>query len=57
MEYIDALVDEGEFQDAYACIWPLEEYRRNGWAEEMIFAFPKECWQFVDMVRERQKAM
>ncbi|EXJ78278.1 hypothetical protein A1O3_09439 [Capronia epimyces CBS 606.96] len=56
MEYIDALVDEGDYEDAYACIWPLEEYRRSGWAEEMIFAFPNECWGFVDMVRAREKA-
>ncbi|KAG9784248.1 hypothetical protein KCU88_g2808, partial [Aureobasidium melanogenum] len=55
MEYIDALVDKGDYEDAYACIWPLEEYRRNGWAEEMIFAFPKECWEFVDMVRAREQ--
>ncbi|EXJ88392.1 hypothetical protein A1O1_05322 [Capronia coronata CBS 617.96] len=55
MEYVDNLVNRGDFDDAYACIWPLEEYRRNGWAEEMIFAFPNECLEFVDMVHARQK--
>jgi hypothetical protein len=44
--YIEKLTEEYEYEEAYGVIWPLEEYRRKGWAREMLFAFPQECEQF-----------
>lgn len=49
-EYIDSLVDQAEYEEAYACVWPLEEYRRQGWATEMITAYPVETTAFVESV-------
>ncbi|KIW55464.1 hypothetical protein, variant 2 [Exophiala xenobiotica] len=49
-EYIDSLVDHAEYEEAYACVWPLEDYRREGWAKEMVAAYPKECTVFVENV-------
>lgn len=46
--YIDKLTEEYKYDEAYGVIWPLEEYRREGWAREMLFAFQKECQQFVE---------
>ncbi|KAK5203148.1 hypothetical protein LTR96_010995 [Exophiala xenobiotica] len=47
-EYIDRLVDNAEYEEAYACVWPLEDYRREGWAKEMVAAYPIECAVFVE---------
>lgn len=51
-EYIDSLVDQAEYEEAYACVWPLEEYRRQGWATEMITAYPAESAAFIEGVNE-----
>jgi hypothetical protein len=51
-EYIDSLVDHAEYEEAYAYVWPLEDYRREGWAKEMAAAYPKECAVFVENVNE-----
>ncbi|KAK5467060.1 hypothetical protein LTS15_000030 [Exophiala xenobiotica] len=51
-EYIDNLVDHAEYEEAYAYVWPLEDYRREGWAKEMAAAYLKECAVFVENVNE-----
>jgi hypothetical protein len=52
-DYLDTLADRGEFEEGYGCVWPLEDYRRGGWAKEMILAYPVECTEFVTKVREQ----
>lgn len=47
-DYIGELNDLGQYQEAFECIWPLEEDRRLGWASELLMAFPSECKWFVD---------
>jgi len=51
MEYISKLYDAAEYEEAYGCVWPLEEYRRGEWARELMIAFPKEAQDFVDNVK------
>ena len=40
LDYVDTLVNVEEHKEAYGWIWPLEDYRRTRWSEEMIKAFP-----------------
>jgi len=54
-EYIDSLVDHAEYEEAYACVWPLEDYRREGWAKEMVAAYLKECTVFAENVNENSR--
>ncbi|KIW19492.1 hypothetical protein PV08_00064 [Exophiala spinifera] len=55
-EYIDSLVDRAEYEEAYACVWPLEEYRRQGWATEMVKAYPSESEAFIVGVVNEQSS-
>lgn len=50
LDFVDTLVNVGDYQEAYGWIWPLEEYRRNRWSEEMIKAFPEESQKFITLV-------
>ncbi|KIW64674.1 hypothetical protein PV04_09592 [Phialophora macrospora] len=52
-DYLDTLADGPEFDEGFGCVWPLEDYRRQGWAKEMILAYPVECTEFVKKVREQ----
>ncbi|KAK5215273.1 hypothetical protein LTR47_011626 [Exophiala xenobiotica] len=54
-EYLDSLVDHAEHEEAHACVWPLEDCRREGWAKEMVAAYPKECAVFVENVNENSR--
>lgn len=45
--YIDSLVDRGSYEEGYGWVWPLEDYRREGWSREMVRAYPGECAAFV----------
>ncbi|KIW86313.1 hypothetical protein Z517_01709 [Fonsecaea pedrosoi CBS 271.37] len=45
-DYLDSLIDHGDYEEGYGCVWPLEEYRRTGWAKEMIAAYPAESAEF-----------
>lgn len=53
-EYIDQLVDHAEYEEAYVCVWRLEEYRREGWAKEMVAAHPHESCGFIRDLNRRQ---
>ncbi|KIX02220.1 uncharacterized protein Z518_08159 [Rhinocladiella mackenziei CBS 650.93] len=54
-EYIDTLIDHAEFEQGYECVWPLEDYRRKGWAKEMVAAYPVECAEFIQNVHEQSR--
>ncbi|KAH0848600.1 hypothetical protein FOPE_02626 [Fonsecaea pedrosoi] len=51
-DYLDSLIDHGDYEEGYGCVWPLEEYRRTGWAKEMIAAYPAESAEFVRRVHQ-----
>ncbi|OQU97486.1 hypothetical protein CLAIMM_03411 [Cladophialophora immunda] len=51
-DYLDSLIDHGEYEEGYGCVWPLEEYRRSGWAKEMVAAYPVESAEFVHKVHQ-----
>ncbi|EXJ63412.1 uncharacterized protein A1O5_11461 [Cladophialophora psammophila CBS 110553] len=51
-DYLDSLIDHGEYEEGYGCVWPLEDYRRAGWAKEMVAAYPVECAEFVRKVHQ-----
>ncbi|OAP62790.1 hypothetical protein AYL99_02017 [Fonsecaea erecta] len=46
-DYLDSLIDHGDYEEGYGCVWPLEEYRRSGWAKEMVAAYPVESAEFT----------
>jgi hypothetical protein len=50
VDYVESLNDVGQYEEAFECIWPLEEHRRRGWAGELLTAFPGECKRFVEKV-------
>ncbi|KIY04059.1 uncharacterized protein Z520_00751 [Fonsecaea multimorphosa CBS 102226] len=51
-DYLDSLIDHGDYEEGYGCVWPLEEYRRSGWAQEMVAAYPVESAEFVRKVHQ-----
>jgi hypothetical protein len=50
LNYVDTLVNVGDNKAVYGWIWPLENYRRFRWSEEMIKAFPEESQEFTNVV-------
>jgi len=55
-DYINTLVEDGEYDQGYSCVWPLERYRRDGWTAEMTAAYAPECARFTENVREQSRA-
>ena len=54
-EYLDTLADSPDYEETCECVLSLEDYRREGWAKEMLVAFPQEASDFIRKGRDKPR--
>ncbi|KEF54260.1 uncharacterized protein A1O9_09426 [Exophiala aquamarina CBS 119918] len=50
-DFVDTMVNVGDYEEAYGWILPLEVYRQVQWSKEMIKAFPRKSQEFGELIR------
>lgn len=51
VDFVDTMVNVGNYEEVYGWILPLEVYRQVQWSKEIIKAFPRESQEFGELIR------